>query len=281
MQFLLVIILFLLSSSSLLAQRIIYGEPTINKGDKEIKIPYTIEEEAKDKWRYVYDVNLLFTQEDSETPIFLGPLVSVTGDVGLNILSGEREITWGYLENYSTFDGERVRFKLDVTYRPNPLYLKGPEGALYSLILPGWGQTKVKPKARYWYATTIGTYALLGAGIGLRSSSNKNFDRYLASTTLEDTQTFFDRSNRQRRLSSTLLIAGASLWASDIIRVFLRGLKNKKEQKRLIKDYPQFQELIQKDPRLCRKFGKKFDIQCLINYDFEHEQPIFGMKMEF
>lgn len=267
------------------SQRIAYGSPKVDKDHKEIKIPYTIEESSEDKYRYLYDITVSFSQDQEASNFFglpSGELPSISGGIGDDLLSGEHEITWGYLADDSTFNGQNVRFKLDVTYKPNPFYLKGPEAAFYSLVLPGWGQTKVRPEARYWYASAVGAFSLIGTGLYLRSRASTNFDRYLASTTLQETQSFFDKSNNQRRIGGVLLIAGGVVWATDIIRVFWKGRKNKKERDRLLKDYPdRFQRLISEDPKLCKKYGKKFDLQCLIDYNFERNQPVFGMQVKF
>jgi hypothetical protein len=211
------------------AQNIDYQDFGIDREDKKIFIPYTIKESLR--YHNLYGIALYYSQDKGNT--YKGPLQKVSGDVGKNITPGEKLIVWSYFEEDSTFNGQDVIFKLLVTYRPDPNYLGGPEKALYSVAVPGWGDTKVWQKPRFWYLNTIAAYGLIGSGLYMRHKSNQTKEEYLRSGTANEAQALFDKSNRQRVIGSSLLLGGVVVWLSDITRVVIKGIKNKREARKI------------------------------------------------
>ncbi|GAB4401087.1 MAG: hypothetical protein OHK0053_23360 [Microscillaceae bacterium] len=212
------------------AQRLNYGEAKVDKEQKLLFIPYTLKESTK--FHNLYGISIFYTQDKGKT--YYGPLQKVEGDVGQNITPGEKLIVWDYLQEDSlAFTGQNVSFKIQLTARPDPRYLPGPEAALYSLILPGLGQRKVKPLSRFWPAHTVGVYGLLGAGVLMRIKSNQTRDQYLQSNTINEAQSLFDQSNRQKTLSGSFFVAAGAWWLADLAWVFFRGKKNQREARDL------------------------------------------------
>jgi hypothetical protein len=226
---LLTLLLCLLTLSFSYSQNIDYQEFGIDREEKKIYIPYTIKESLK--YQNIYGIEVYYSQDKGET--YKGPLQKVSGDVGKNITPGEKLIVWNYFEEDSTFNGQDVIFKLLVNYKPDPSFLGGPEKALYSVALSGWGDTKVWQKPRFWYLNTIATYGLIGSGLYLRYQSNQTREKYLQSGSSNEAQELFDKSNRQRIIGSSLLIGGVAVWLSDITRVVIKGIKNKREARKL------------------------------------------------
>lgn len=215
--------------SPILSQNIDYQELEIDREAKQIYVFYTIKESPK--IHNLYGIQLYYSQDKGKN--YIGPLQKVSGAVGKDVTPGEKLIIWDYHDEDSTFNGQDVIFKLSVSYRPDPNFLGGPENALYSLAVPGWGDTKVWQKPKFWYLNTIATYGLIGTGVYYRIKSNQTKNEYLNSNSTEEAQDLFDKSNKQKITGSSLILAGAAVWLSDITRVFLKGLKNKKDVMKL------------------------------------------------
>ncbi|NJL13439.1 MAG: hypothetical protein HC913_10825 [Microscillaceae bacterium] len=203
--------------SPTLAQRLNYGEAKVDKEQKLLYIPYTLKESTK--FHNLYGISIFYTQDKGKT--YFGPLQNVEGDVGQDITPGEKLIVWDYLQEDSlAFTGQNVSFKIQLTARPDPRYLPGPEAVLYSLILPGLGQREVKPPSRFWPVHTVGVYGFLGAGVLMRIKSNQTRDQYLQSNTINEAQSLFDKSNRQRTFSGSFFVAAGAWWLADMAWVF-------------------------------------------------------------
>jgi len=113
--------------------------------------------------------------------------------------------------------------------------LGGGSFGLLSLIIPGSGDHFVKinggmlgKKVSPWI-TTISSLGLVGAGVYLKSSSDKNYELYHKSTTQTDIDKYYDLANDQNKMAFTALGAGAIIWVSDIIWVTVQGNRNTKE----------------------------------------------------
>lgn len=211
------------------AQNVDYQDFGIDREEKKIFIPYTIKDSPK--YHNLYGIALYYSQDKGRS--YKGPLQKVSGDVGKDITPGEKLIVWEYFEEDSTFNGQDVIFKLLVTYKADPNFLGGPEKALYSLAVPGWGDTKVWQKPKFWYLNTIATYGLIGSGLYMRNKSNQTKDEYLQSNSANQAQDLFDKSNRQKGIGSSLILAGAAVWLTDIARVVIKGFKNRKDAMKL------------------------------------------------
>jgi hypothetical protein len=225
----LLFLFFFIFNMVVYAQKVDYQDIGIDKQEKKIYIPYTIKDSPK--YNNLYGIELYYTQDKGKS--YIGPLQQVTGDVGKNIEPGEKLIVWDYHTEDPTFNGQDTQFKLQVTYRPNPNFLGGPANALYSVVVPGWGDTKVWQKPKYWYVNTIAAWGLIGGGLYMRSKSNQTKEEYLESSTANQAQDLFKKSNNQKVIGSSLILAGVAVWVTDITRVALKGFKNRKEVKKL------------------------------------------------
>ncbi len=233
----LLLVFFLVSSLDIQAQKIRIDEAYADREAKKIYIPYEIKESSK--YQNLYKIAISYTQDKGKT--YKGPLEKVTGDVGLDVEPGEKLIIWDYAEEDSTFNGENVVFKLAIVSKLDPRYLGGPENALYSLLLPGLGNTKVRPPAKKWYLSTVGVFSLIGTGIYVRAKSNQTLDEYRQSTSIADAQELFDKSNNQKTASGILFVTAGAVWLTDIIQVAIKGFKNKKAAQKMepLPDMPQ------------------------------------------
>ncbi len=166
-----------------------------------------------------------------------GPLERVRGHVGPHVLNPDslRLILWDYWVENPGFQGVNVKFKIAARFEPSILNLKGPESTFRSLLIPGWGNSKVRylKKKWHWGLVTLPTLGLIGGGIYMKTRSNNTYDQYLRSLNNPEANTLFARANRQNRLALGMIVTGASLWVADMAQVFVKGLINRKKQKRV------------------------------------------------
>ncbi len=252
----------ILCSSAILAQRIKIDEAYADRENKKIYIPYEIKESTK--YHNLFNVSISYTQDKGKT--YSKPLTQLTGDIGKDITPGEKMIVWSYAEEDSTFNGQNVVFKLSVISRLDPRYLGGPENALYSLLLPGLGNTKVRPPAKFWYLPTVGVATLVGGGFYMRAKSNQTLEEYRESSTINQAQDLFNKSNNQKVLSGSLFVAAGALWLGDIIQVAIKGFKNRKEAKTL--------EPLPETP-------KKNKPEIGLHIDQFQQTPLWGLSLKF
>ncbi len=243
------------------AQKIEQFKPEVDKINKKVILNYRIEDLGKSA--NMYEINLYYSQDSGKN--YVGPLEKISGDVGKEILMGEhKQIEWKYLDEKSDFNGIQTKFKIVANYQP--IVLGGPGNALFSALLPGLGN----PKVRYrrwswgWTLTTFSTFALIGAGIYMDSESQKNYDAYTRAKTINEANQFFSLASSQNLTSTILFGSAAVIWLSDITRVFIKGLQNKKLEKRLLE-----------------KNNKNLSANVHLGYDFANKNPSFGLKLKF
>lgn len=253
---------------TVLAQRLKYDEPKVDREKKRIFLPYEIKESAK--FHHLFDINLYYSEDKGKT--FIGPLQKLEGDFGEDITPGKKLIIWNYYEEAPNFTGKDIMFKFKMTYKADPNYLGGPENALLSALLPGWGDTKVFPKHKLWYLNTVASFSFIGAGLIYADKSNQTLEAYRQSNSIQEADDLFNESNRQKSISGTLIVAGAAVWLTDIARVAIRGLKNKKRQK------SQLRRKIQKEEHHQKHHHKP---ELGLHYDMVDTQPTFGLKLKF
>jgi len=212
-------------------------DPVLQKDSARIMIRYSLVENNVKPGDYYakYNLKLTYTQDGGAT--FIGPLKNVKGAIGEDLIAGkDQAIYWYYLGEGNAFNGKNVEFKIDATYEP---FLGGPLNALRSAVLPGWGNMYVKSlkgwKKWRWVGTTLAVGGLIGAGLYLNQQANNSYQEYLDATTLDDTQSAYSRASGQRLLSTVSFALAAGLYAYDIVKVVLRGTKNKLNKRKVIK----------------------------------------------
>ncbi|MEI6884313.1 MAG: hypothetical protein WCO02_07490 [Bacteroidota bacterium] len=110
--------------------------------------------------------------------------------------------------------------------------------ALLSVLIPGLGDhfvngghgTFLGKKVSPW-VTTVGTLAIVGTGVYLKYSSNKNYGKYHDATQQSDMDHYYNLANNQNKAAWLIIGAGGIIWLTDIIWVAAKGAKNTKETK--------------------------------------------------
>ncbi|MDR0682995.1 MAG: hypothetical protein LBG15_14275 [Dysgonamonadaceae bacterium] len=107
----------------------------------------------------------------------------------------------------------------------------GPSNALYSLLIPGLGDHRVTYGQKSGIKTTLLTYGFIGIGIGCKLHSNSEYKKYHEATLQIDMDEHYKAANDYNQAFYVCMGIGAVAWLYDIIWVWVKGAKNKKEYK--------------------------------------------------
>ncbi|WP_047451635.1 hypothetical protein [Alistipes sp. ZOR0009] len=107
----------------------------------------------------------------------------------------------------------------------------GPSNALLSVLVPGLGVRNVTGGAKSGLSRTLWTYGLIGAGIGCKLFSNKEYNAYHSATTQTEMDNHYNLANGFNNAFYTCISAGLVIWIYDIVWVANKGAANKKAQK--------------------------------------------------
>lgn len=113
----------------------------------------------------------------------------------------------------------------------------GPSNLFFSLMVPGWGDYKVRENKKPYWLLAAGAYGLIGAGVFFKIQSNQTYQLYL--NKLDDNiseykrNTYYTDANNKHHAYYILTKAGAAIWLGDIILVAVKGIHNKKSNTNL------------------------------------------------
>ena len=108
----------------------------------------------------------------------------------------------------------------------------GPSNVFLSLLVPGLGKSRVTYGEKNGLGTTLWTYGLIGAGVGLKIYSNNEYSKYHKATEQSAMDDHYKKANYSNQAFYACVGAGAIIWISDIIWVWKKGAENAKAQKK-------------------------------------------------
>jgi hypothetical protein len=231
-----ILLLLSLLSFGLEAQKAIIREDSISVDliQRKIVIPYTLQD--GDYMKYEYKIDLYYSEDGGKT--YRGAAEKVRGFVGQDILAGNLLVIWWlYGEEYPDFDGSNSRFKLKATLKPSVFNLKNEEAMKYSFLLPGLGQSKVRfyKKWKYqWLLTTAAVASCITGSVLLNQQANTIYERYKVQTDRLPANNLYEEMRSKKLMSYGLAALGAGIWIYDIVKVGIKGAKNRKEKERLL-----------------------------------------------
>lgn len=185
-----------------------------------------------------YKIEVFYSIDSGKT--YSEPLEFVSGDAGNDIKPGNnKKISWNYFVEFPEFDGQNIMFKIrariDRDYEENQiLELKGPEQVWRSAVFPGWGDNYVRQKKNHWWVGGL-AYGLVGSGVFMRLKASNTFNKYKKSFSVEEADDLFAQSNNQKRIGNYLLLAGGTVWLTDMVLVLIKGNQNLKKQAEILK----------------------------------------------
>ncbi|TAF63598.1 MAG: hypothetical protein EAZ55_13495 [Cytophagales bacterium] len=222
----LLIVLISSSLSTLYAQklRVNFNSAELNPANNTIQIVYDLKGFKK---RY-YNTHLYYSNNNGNS--FKGPLRAVIGEIGDSLKAGEfKKVQWEFMKDNPYFDGKNITFRVEAIEVPK-VATGGPKNALYSLMVPGWGDYKVRNGYNYKWIT-IGTYTLLGAGIFFQTKSLLAYQEYLdrKPNSIDDHNRLFNTANTDTKIAAAFFITAGACWLADIIGVYWKGKQNQKK----------------------------------------------------
>jgi len=268
------LIFLVLSSLEAFAQRpqLTMKTPRFDSLSQKFVIEYAIQDPKKRI--YEYSINLYYDQGEGKERV--GPLQALEGHWGDEILAGKPDtlnpkiIYWDFLKEDPSFDGLNTEFKLDVKYQPSVMELGRMEQMWRSVLLPGWGNTKVRRRKNFkwrWHLTYLSTFGLIAGGIALHNEGDGLYQQYLNSdNNISRSDEKYTQANTARFFGNALIGGAIAIWVTDIVRVGLKGRKNKKAQEKLLEKN---RILDENTSQISFSFGQTFDT------------PTFGMVLKF
>lgn len=166
--------------------------------------------------------------------------VSMVGDCGPNISGGvQKKIVWNFKQdNFATNEEffvdviaisnlakkvENVQKKQSVS---SEITTSG--ALLRSAIVPGWGLQEVTGKSAYFFLGVAG-YGMIATSILMNRSASENYDNYLLELSdPEKRADYFDKAEKQDKLSKNIAIAAGVIWVGNLVWT---GLKASGKQK--------------------------------------------------
>lgn len=229
-----ILLIFLLLGQCLTAysQEIANVSADFDKTIGQLTVTYDLL--AANDFKERYRVRLYYSQNGGKD--YSDTLRFVSGDVGDAIQPGTgKKIQWNFFVENADFDGKNVLFKVeaerDWAFERQRLSSRGgPESALNSLILPGWGDSKVRSEDKKYWWITAGTLGLVGSGVFFALNSDKVYQDYKNADSAEDAESLLKKSQNQGKIGTLLLLAGGTAWLTDMILVAVKGAKNRREQ---------------------------------------------------
>lgn len=204
-----------------------FTEVHLDEANNTIQIVYSL----KTKSDNLYNVSLFYSNDGGKT--FVGPVdrARVSGDVGPGTEPGyENSIYWNYYYEDDNFTGKNLVFRVIAEVQPTNYIpsLMGPKAALYSIPVPGWGDSKVRTGGKYGLITA-GVFGTIIASVALNSSAKQSYINYLNAESVEIADVEYDRAKRRNNTSITLGTVGIAAWAIDVVAVFIKGKKNQRD----------------------------------------------------
>lgn len=89
-----------------------------------------------------------------------------------------------------------------------------------SLILPGWGQSKVKVKKPFWLIG-VAAYGCIAGSITFNRLGVSNYKDYLTSTDYNEIEAIYDKAVKQDKISEYLAYSAIGLWTTNLIWVLI------------------------------------------------------------
>ena len=100
--------------------------------------------------------------------------------------------------------------------------LNGPQNAWRSLLVPGWGDKYVNDDRRFGVLKTVVSYGATLLGIGLYTG--------LIPTYIGENEV----NPNAKKIGIGFGVTGLAVWTYDVVSVWIKGTKNKKENKQMI-----------------------------------------------
>ena len=143
---------------------------------------------------------------------------SLSGDIGPFISAGKnKKISW-FPEKDSIFLNEEIFTEVKAE-KYIKTFNKGSM-LLYSAVVPGLGQTKIK-KGKPWWLLGVASYGTLAGGYIAHRNYLNTYDSYIVEEDPIKREDLYTQAQKQMKISNALVISGAAIWVANILWVAL------------------------------------------------------------
>ena len=215
---LLLLVLLILFPNNLFCQtRVKITEPRLELSNENLIIEFDILSAAPS------DVFKVWIEVTNASGLIINAQ-SLSGDIGEEITGGNnKRILWNLELDAIALDNEIfievVAEKMTPPESTPPKYLKTVSKGnmiLSSIVLPGWGLSKIRQGKPYWLLGVAG-YGCIAGSVYLNRTAINTYDEYRASMDIEDSNALYDKAIRQNTISKSLGYSAAGIWAISII----------------------------------------------------------------
>ena len=163
------------------------------------------------------------------------------GQSNIKVTPGKNKlIIWQVYDDVASLTGE-ISVSLRATGQPKytanvPAVGGGPSNAFLSMLLPGLGDVFVNNPGREVTIKPIYVTACYAASVLLALHANQlsreNYDAYLSSGVQDEMDTAYQLAEDYRAEARFYSALAGLIWASDVIRVAVKGSMNNREMER-------------------------------------------------
>ena len=169
-----------------------------------------------------YNLSLTFTDRNNKKII----PISLEGDLKGVFPGKSKKIIWKYT---SDIDELVIDISAEVTIVESfSTKIKGgPENAILSMILPGWGDHYVnKVNKSVPYLVSLAFLGVAGYGVYQKTQSDKFYNSYKAAITQNDMDNQYKLASDANQTFLVCAGGAALIWVIDVISVISKGSKN-------------------------------------------------------
>jgi len=207
----------------------LFSRPMLSLKDGKLIISYDILNSSISE---LYKIILEVQDSDGKT---LDPR-SVSGDIGVGVPGGSnKEIIWNLNTDRISMDhGIYVQIIGEEIIPPGEEadeHVITRMGAIgRSVLLPGWGLSKLNTGKPHWIKGIAGYGAITGSLV-LNQRSQVNYQNYLDSGSESERKTLYDKSINQETVSVVMAYAAAGIWVADLVWTVIgtKGLSKKNQ----------------------------------------------------
>jgi hypothetical protein len=147
---------------------------------------------------------------------------SLRGDIGGNINGGyNKSIIWNFWTDSTYLDyGIYIQVYAEISKTANvskPIHPTSRAGAISrSLLFPGWGLSRINPGKPHWIKGIAG-YGCITAAIVYNKKAVSSYSDYLTSFDTKESESYFNNSVNQDKLSRVFAYSAIGIWLTDFI----------------------------------------------------------------
>ena len=213
------------------------SSPELSFANNQLEIKYNILNATP---QHVFKIWVDITDQNGKAL----PAISLSGDIGSEVIGGSaKSIQWD-LRQDEVILNEQVFVQLNMELVSEPVPTKSLEPQIemekgkkaetvevakqYSmgtsifqtLMYPGFGLKQQNKSGAHLLKGVTG-YGCLIASLSLNASAESNYNSYLNSFNIEESNIFYDKAIKQDKLADFLLVSGIAIWVADIVWVVL------------------------------------------------------------